>query len=194
MSRNDRTDTVVEVNNLTAGYLPGVNILNEANLIAAQGRAHRHHRTERRRASRRCSRRSSARSRSAAATIRLNGEDITGLKADKLVARGVGFVPQTNNVFPSLTIEENLQMGLYQNPKIYEERLEFVTGHLRRTRQAPQAARRFPLGWRAPDGGDVPCAHDGPARAAARRARPPACRPCVRTRPSSGSPRSTRPA
>ena len=38
------------------------------------------------------------------------------------------FVPQTNNVFPSLTIEENLQMGLYQNPKAYKERLEFVTG------------------------------------------------------------------
>ena len=42
--------------------------------------------------------------------------------------RGVGFVPQTNNVFPSLTIEENLQMGLYQSPKSYKERLEFVTG------------------------------------------------------------------
>ena len=39
----------------------------------------------------------------------------------------MGFVPQTNNVFPSLTIEENLQMGLYQNPKIYAERLEFVS-------------------------------------------------------------------
>ena len=37
-------------------------------------------------------------------------------------------MPQNNNVFPSLTIEENLQMGLYQNPKIYNERLEFVTG------------------------------------------------------------------
>ncbi len=37
-------------------------------------------------------------------------------------------VPQNNNVFPSLTIEENLQMGLYQNPSAYEERLEFVTG------------------------------------------------------------------
>ncbi|MFM9735815.1 ATP-binding cassette domain-containing protein, partial [Streptomyces niveiscabiei] len=32
------------------------------------------------------------------------------------------------NVFPSLSIEENLQMGLYQNPRIYAERLEFVTG------------------------------------------------------------------
>ena len=59
--------------------------------------------------------------------INLNGEDITGLKANQLVSRGVGFVPQTNNVFQSLTIEENLQMGLYQRPKHYEERLEFVT-------------------------------------------------------------------
>ena len=61
-------------------------------------------------------------------TISLDGQDITGLKANKLVAKGVGFIPQTNNVFPSLTIEENLQMGLYQNPKVYSERLEFVTG------------------------------------------------------------------
>nr|WP_221446789.1 ABC transporter ATP-binding protein [Microbacterium thalassium] len=61
-------------------------------------------------------------------SVSLEGEDITGLKANKLVARGVGFIPQTNNVFPSLTIEENLQMGLYQNPKVYDERLEFVTG------------------------------------------------------------------
>ncbi|MGO1853744.1 MAG: ABC transporter ATP-binding protein, partial [Microbacteriaceae bacterium] len=59
--------------------------------------------------------------------ITVKGESIVGLKADKLVGRGVGFVPQTNNVFPSLTIEENLQMGLYQNPKIYAERLEFVS-------------------------------------------------------------------
>ena len=61
-------------------------------------------------------------------SIKLYGEDITGLKADKLVGRGVGMVPQNNNVFPSLTIEENLQMGLYQNPKVYKQRLEFVTG------------------------------------------------------------------
>jgi branched-chain amino acid transport system ATP-binding protein len=43
------------------------------------------------------------------------------------VAQGVGFVPQTNNVFPSLTIEENMQMGAYQSPKRFKERFEFVT-------------------------------------------------------------------
>ena len=50
-------------------------------------------------------------------SVTLRGEDITGLKANKLVRQGVGFVPQTNNVFPSLTIEENLQMGVFQAPE-----------------------------------------------------------------------------
>ncbi|SDQ45121.1 ABC transporter ATP-binding protein [Quadrisphaera sp. DSM 44207] len=60
-------------------------------------------------------------------TVRLRGEDITGLRADQLVRQGVGFVPQTNNVFPSLTIEENLQMGAYQSPARFKERFEAVT-------------------------------------------------------------------
>jgi branched-chain amino acid transport system ATP-binding protein len=59
-------------------------------------------------------------------SITLNGENIVGLKANQLVSKGVGFIPQTNNVFPSLTIEENLQMGLFQNPSNYNNRLEFV--------------------------------------------------------------------
>jgi branched-chain amino acid transport system ATP-binding protein len=57
----------------------------------------------------------------------LNGEDITNMKANKLVSKGVAFVPQTNNVFPSLTIEENLQMGVFQSPKRFQERFDFVT-------------------------------------------------------------------
>ena len=59
--------------------------------------------------------------------VMLKGEDITGLRANKLVAKGVGFVPQTNNVFPSLTIAENLQMGAYQRPRGLRERVDFVT-------------------------------------------------------------------
>ncbi|HAM26685.1 MAG TPA: ABC transporter ATP-binding protein, partial [Microbacteriaceae bacterium] len=61
-------------------------------------------------------------------SVILKGDNITGLKADKLVSKGVGMVPQNNNVFPSLSIEENLQMGIYQEPKMYKQRLEFVTG------------------------------------------------------------------
>lgn len=123
----DASDVIVELIDVHGGYLPGVNILNGANLVARRGELIgiigpngagkstllkaifglvQVRRGE----------------------IRVNGESIVGLKADKLVARGVAFVPQTNNVFPSLTIAENLQMGLYQNPKIYADRLEFVTG------------------------------------------------------------------
>ena len=61
-------------------------------------------------------------------TVTLKGEDITNLRADVLVTRGIGFVPQTNNVFPSLTIEENLEMGSYQAPKRFAERFDFVAG------------------------------------------------------------------
>jgi branched-chain amino acid transport system ATP-binding protein len=54
--------------------------------------------------------------------VLLGDEDISSLPAHKLVARGLGYVPQNNNVFPSLTIEENLQMGMYLRPKEYRTR------------------------------------------------------------------------
>lgn len=59
--------------------------------------------------------------------VSLHGEDITDARADVLVRKGVGYVPQTDNVFPSLTVEENLEMGLYHAPKRFEERFEWVT-------------------------------------------------------------------
>lgn len=40
-------------------------------------------------------------------------EDITGLPTFKIVAKGIGYVPQVNNVFTNLTVEENLEMGAY---------------------------------------------------------------------------------
>lgn len=58
--------------------------------------------------------------------VRLRGEEITNLRADSLVRRGVGFVPQNDNVFPSLTVEENLQMGAFQKPARFGERFERV--------------------------------------------------------------------
>jgi ABC-type branched-subunit amino acid transport system ATPase component len=127
MSVTTTTATVVEVSDVVAGYLPGVNILNGCSLVAKQGELigiigpnGAGKSTLLRAIFGQVNIRSG--------TVTLEGEDITGLKANKLVSRGVGFVPQTNNVFPSLTIEENLQMGLYQRPTIYAERLEFVTG------------------------------------------------------------------
>ncbi len=58
--------------------------------------------------------------------MRLKGEDITGWKPNRLVAAGVGYVPQTNNVFPSLTIAENLQMGIYQKPRLFAAQMEKI--------------------------------------------------------------------
>jgi len=58
--------------------------------------------------------------------VTLKGTDITHYRPDQLVSMGVGFVPQTNNVFPRLTVQENLEMGLYQDPKRFAERFEAV--------------------------------------------------------------------
>ena len=118
-------DVVVEVKNLVAGYLPGVNILNDCSIVARQGELigiigpnGAGKSTLLKAIFGQVNIRSGQ--------VFLKGEEITGLKANKLVSKGVAFVPQTNNVFPSLTIEENLEMGVYQNPKSFKERFEFV--------------------------------------------------------------------
>ena len=45
--------------------------------------------------------------------VRLNGEDITNLTPQARVAKGMAFVPQTSNIFTSMTVEENLEMGAF---------------------------------------------------------------------------------
>jgi len=121
----DAANYLVYAHELVAGYFPGVNILNGCNLTATEGelvgiigpngagkstllkamfglvRIHE-------------------------GTVTLRGKDITNLRADKLVTMGVAFVPQSNNVFPSLTIEENLQVGCYQQPKKFGPSFERV--------------------------------------------------------------------
>ena len=59
-------------------------------------------------------------------TISLNGQDITGRKAHELVPLGVGYVPQTKNVFPSLTVKENLEMGCFLKPSVFKDRFAYV--------------------------------------------------------------------
>jgi branched-chain amino acid transport system ATP-binding protein len=59
--------------------------------------------------------------------VMLDGVDITSLPAHKLVAAGVGYVPQRENVFGTLTVEENLRMGLFLRPDAWDERWAFVT-------------------------------------------------------------------
>ncbi len=45
--------------------------------------------------------------------VKLAGEDITSLSPQDRVAKGMGFVPQTHNIFTSMTVEENLEMGAF---------------------------------------------------------------------------------
>ena len=120
------TEKLVEAKNLIAGYLPGINILNGCNLYATQGELVGI-----------IGPNGAGKSTLLKAlfglvkvregSVTLRGEEITNMRADELVGRGIGFVPQSNNVFPSLTIEENLQMGAFQSPSSFAERFEFVT-------------------------------------------------------------------
>ncbi len=57
-------------------------------------------------------------------TVTFRDEDVTGAQTHRLVEAGIGYVPQTENVFPSLTVEENLEMGAYLRPKAIKERYE----------------------------------------------------------------------
>jgi branched-chain amino acid transport system ATP-binding protein len=52
-----------------------------------------------------------------AGSIRLEGTDISALRSSARAARGLGYVPQTRDVFKSLTVEENLQVGLKNRPR-----------------------------------------------------------------------------
>nr|WP_273545018.1 ABC transporter ATP-binding protein [Heliomarina baculiformis] len=46
-------------------------------------------------------------------SVRLDGQDISDLSPQDRVVQGMGFVPQTNNIFTSMTVEENLEMGAF---------------------------------------------------------------------------------
>ena len=59
--------------------------------------------------------------------VLLRGDDITGAPTHTLVSRGMGYVPQRANVFPSLTVEDNLRMGLYLNMEAWSERFSAIT-------------------------------------------------------------------
>ena len=59
-------------------------------------------------------------------TMTMDGEDIVGVRGFDLVSRGVGYVPQVQNVFGTLTVEENLRMGVFLRPDRFEVRRDEV--------------------------------------------------------------------
>ena len=120
------TQPVIEADAVVAGYVPEVNILNGCSLRVAAGEVVGI-----------VGPNGAGKSTLLKAVfgllpvrsgfVCLRGDDVTGLRPHALVARGMGYVPQTQNVFPRLTVAENLQMGLYQLPRAWTERLELVT-------------------------------------------------------------------
>ncbi len=60
--------------------------------------------------------------------VQLLERDVTNLSPDRIVQSGMSYVPQVDNVFPSLTINENLEMGAFVRRDGLHERLERVYG------------------------------------------------------------------
>ncbi|WP_322865861.1 ABC transporter ATP-binding protein [Aquicoccus sp. G2-2] len=58
--------------------------------------------------------------------VMLDGDDITGLSPQARVQKGMGFVPQNNNIFTSLTVQENLEMGAFIRTDDYSAVMEQV--------------------------------------------------------------------
>jgi branched-chain amino acid transport system ATP-binding protein len=56
--------------------------------------------------------------------VRLDGRDVTALPPHRAVSSGIGFVPQTGNVFTTLTVHENLKVGAHVLRGVSSERLE----------------------------------------------------------------------
>jgi branched-chain amino acid transport system ATP-binding protein len=119
------SDGVLVANNVVAGYIPGVPILRGCTLVLGQGELVG------------IVGPNGAGKSTLVKTIfglvtvtdgqiTFRGDDITSLKAHELVSRGIGYVPQTENVFPSLTVQENMEMGLYLESKKFKERFDFV--------------------------------------------------------------------
>lgn len=62
--------------------------------------------------------------RPSAGRVFVEGKEVTGQPAEKLVRRGIAYVPQVENVFPDLTVRENLDMGGYVRKSGTRERIE----------------------------------------------------------------------
>ncbi|MCZ6662226.1 MAG: ABC transporter ATP-binding protein [Actinobacteria bacterium] len=116
---------IIEIKGLVAGYVPGVDILNgvdlvlnEGELVAIIGPNGAGKSTLLKAAFGLIPVRSGS--------VTFNGADISNRKAHELVEMGIGYVPQINNVFPSLTVKENLEMGLFLQPEKVNGRIDFV--------------------------------------------------------------------
>ena len=136
-------DRILVVEELVAGYIPEVNILNGCNIevrkgefVGVIGPNGAGKSTVLKAILGQCGVRSGQ--------VRFLDNNITGMKAHELVEQGVGYVPQTQNVFQSLTVSENLEMGCFIKPTVFNERFEYVTSLFPKLRE--RANQRAALG------------------------------------------------
>lgn len=61
-----------------------------------------------------------------AGQVRLGGEEITNISPDRLVHKGMSYVPQERNVFPTMTVQENLEMGAYSRSDDYRPQMKRI--------------------------------------------------------------------
>ncbi len=189
----EAAELLLDANELVAGYLPGVDILNGCSLTLAEneivgvvgpngaGKS------------------TLVKTMFGLVPVRggsvtLAGDDITALPAHQLVARGVGYVPQTHNVFGTLSVEDNLRMGMFLRPKEVRRRIAAIGELFPLVADRQRPARGITLGRRAPDGGDGAGADDGAAGAAFGRALRGSFAQSFRTRRSNACTASARPA
>ena len=154
-------DLLVHVDDVVAGYVPEVNILNGCSLELAPRRADRHHRAQRRGQvddAQGAVRPDPGR---AAAPCTTGARTSPGRRPTRSSPRASATCPQINNVFPSLTVEENLEMGGYLRKGGSSERLRLRRRAVPPARRADRPAGRLAVGRRAPDAGDGPGADDG---------------------------------
>ncbi|WP_244629335.1 ABC transporter ATP-binding protein [Halorubrum sp. PV6] len=59
-------------------------------------------------------------------SIEFEGSPIHGLAPEQIIREGIGFVPQTDNVFPGLSVRENLEMGAYILDEVPEDQIEAI--------------------------------------------------------------------
>jgi branched-chain amino acid transport system ATP-binding protein len=59
-------------------------------------------------------------------SISFAGEEISQLRPDEIIRKGIVYVPQNENVFPSLSVRENLEMGAYVLDEVPEDQMEAV--------------------------------------------------------------------
>ena len=59
-------------------------------------------------------------------TVTFEGADITGLRPEEIIREGIGYVPQNDNIFTSLTVRENLEMGAYILDSFPQDALDAV--------------------------------------------------------------------